>query len=395
MSPDLTSHQHQSDEVKENSSTTDTATQSQVQLPSKRLEIVHATTGRLRIRASEGISKSTIKNISQALRQQYGIKQVDANEETGSIVVSFEPKKLSLPQVLGLLQQLNIHQAQVSPTSNTQVDPFAAWKSLDFWKEQTISLIPLMTGLAVTGGLGISGLASIPVYMITAEATRKVIDVFEEALGSEKLQQVKGKPDAHSTNKGNAFGQNQEVRDLKGKNSITQPAKIAYSVVHAIPGRIRFHLPRLAEDRAYGRRLERLINNDPQTIGVRVNSGAASIAISYQPSQISVSHWVNLMELALQTNPPSDAIKVAQPQTSQEEVSQTTQTDTTTVLEDTTLNVSHTAQSDNTNVLEDTTQQESRTAEVENTNLNLSSLWADLKPATLSYSLAIMANFPL
>ncbi|MDZ8105355.1 MAG: hypothetical protein RM338_06965 [Nostoc sp. DedQUE12a] len=395
MSPDLTSHQHQSDEVKVNSSTTDAAAQSQVQLPSQRLEIVHATAGRVRIRASEGISKSTIKNISQGLRQQYGVKEVAANEETGSIVVSFDQKKLSLPQVLGLLQQLNIHQAQVSPTSNSQADPFAAWKSLNFWKEQTISLIPLMTGLAVTGGLGISGLASIPVYMITAEATRKVIDAFEEALGSEKLQPVKGKPDAHSTNKANAFGQNQEVRDLKGKNSITQPAKIAYSVVHAIPGRIRFHLPRLAEDRAYGRRLERLLNNDPQIIGVRVNSGAASIAISYQPSQISVSHWVNLMELALQTNPPSDAIKVAQSQTSQEKVSQTTQTDTTTVLEDTTLNVSHTAQSDNTNVLKDTTQQESRTTEVENTTLNLSSLWADLKPGTMSYSLAIMANFPL
>lgn len=156
-------------------------------------------------------------------------------------------------------------------------------------------------------------------------------------------------------------------------------------------------MPRLAEDRAYGRRLEKLLNNDPHTIGVRVNSGAASIAISYQPSQISVTHWVNLMELALQTNPPStsDPIKVAQPQTSQEEVSQTTQTDTTTVLEDTTLNVSHRAQSDNTNVLEDTTLQKSRTTEVENTNLNLSSLWADLKPATLSYSLAMMANFPL
>ncbi|RCJ22411.1 hypothetical protein A6S26_21930 [Nostoc sp. ATCC 43529] len=395
MSPDLTSHQHQSDEVKLNTSKSGTTAQSQVQLTSERLEIVHTTAGRVRIRASEGISKSTIKNISQGLRQQYGVKEVAVNEQTASIVVSFEPKKLSLPQVLGLLQQFNIHQAQVSTTSNSQADPFAAWKSLDFWKEQSISLIPLMTGLAVTGGLGISGLRAIPVYMITAEATRKVIDSFEEVLGSQKLQQLKGKPDGHSTNKGNSFGQNQEVRDLKGKNSITQPAKIAYSVVHAIPGRIRFHLPRLAEDRAYGRRLERLINNDPQTIGVRVNSGAASIAISYQPSQISVTHWVNLMELALQTNPPSDPIKVAQPQTSQEELSQTTQTDTTTVLEDTTLNVSHTAQSNNTNVLEDTTQQESRTTKVENTTLHISSLWADLKPATLSYSLAMMANFPL
>ncbi len=395
MSPDLISAHRQSDEVKLNTGTSGVAAQLQAQLPSERLEIVHATTGRVRIRASEGISKSTIKNISQGLRQQYGVKEVAANEQTGSMVVAFDEKKLSLPQVLGLLEQFNIHQAQVSPTSNSQTDPFAAWKSLDFWKEQSISLIPLMTGLAVTGGLGISGLVSIPVYMLTAEATRRVIDCFEpEASGSENSQQLKGGRDAHPTNKANSCGHSPEVQDLKGQN-LTTPAKIAYSVVHAIPGRIRFHLPRLAEDSAYRKRLERLIDNDPQTLNVRVNSGAASIAIAYQPSQISVTHWVNLMELALQTNPPSDAIKVSQPQIDLEQVSQTTQAQTTTVFEDTTLNVSHTAQSDNTNVLEDTTQQESRTTQVENTTLDLSSLWADLKPATLSYSLAMMANFPL
>uniref|UniRef100_A0A8J7DHD3 Heavy metal translocating P-type ATPase n=2 Tax=Desmonostoc muscorum TaxID=1179 RepID=A0A8J7DHD3_DESMC len=379
MSSDSTSAQHQSDEAKLNTSKSGVAAQLQAQLSSERLEIVHATTGRVRIRASEGISKSRIKNISQGLRQQYGVKEVAANEQTSSIVVSFDQKKLSLPQVLGLLQQFNIHQAQVSPTSNSQTDPFAAWKSLDFWKEQSISLIPLMTGLAVTGGLGISGLAAIPLYMITADATRWVIDCFEpEASGSENLQELKGE----GTNQANSCSQNQEVQDLKGKN-------LTYSVVHAIPGRIRFHLPRLAEDRAYTRRLEKLIKNDPQTISVRVNSGAASIAIAYKSSQTSVNHWVNLMELALQTNPPSDPITVLEPQTSLEEV------DTTTVLEDTTLEVSHTAQSDNTNVLEDTTLEVSQTTEVENTTLDLSSLWADLKPATLSYSLAMMANFPL
>ncbi|MFN6537372.1 MAG: HMA2 domain-containing protein [Nostoc sp. EkiNYC01] len=379
MSSDLTSHQHQSDEVKLNTSTSGVAAQLQAQLSSERLEIVHATIGRVRIRATEGISKSRIKNISQGLRQQYGVKEVAVNEQTGSITITFDEKKLSLAQVLGLLQQFNIYQAEVSPTSNSQTDPFAAWKSLDFWKEQSISLIPLMTGLAVTGGLGISGLAAIPLYMITADATRWVIDCFElEASGSENLQELKDDP----TNQANSCGQNQEVQDLKGQD-------LTYSVVHAIPGRIRFHLPRLAEDRTYTRRLEKLLENDPQVISVRVNSGAASIAIAYKSSQISVTHWVNLMELALQTNPPSDPITVIEPQTSLEEV------ETTTVLQDTTLQESHPAQSDNINVLEDTTLQESQTTEPDTTTLDLSSLWADLKPATLSYSLAMMANFPL
>ncbi|MDZ8185973.1 MAG: hypothetical protein RMX96_14115 [Nostoc sp. ChiSLP02] len=395
MSPDLISDTYQSDEVKSNTTISDTAEQSQVQLPSERLEIVHTTTRRVRIRASEGISNSTIKSICQYLRQQYGVKEVAANEQTGSIILKLDEKKLSLPQVLELLQQQNIHQAQVSLPANTQTDPFAAWKSVDFWKEQSISLIPLMTGFAVTGGLGIAGVASIPVYMLAAEATRWAIDYLQsEASGSQTSKELKGGQDSHATKAANSCDRSQEVQDLKGQNLAT-PGKIAYSVVHAIPGRIRFHLPRLAEDSAYTKRLERLIKNDPQTSSVRVNSGAASIAIAYQPSHISVAHWVNLMELALQTNPVSIPVTVPEVQTSLEELSQTTQVDTTTVLEDTTLKESHTAQSDNTNVLKDTTQQESQTTQLENTTLDLSSLWADLKPATLSYSLAMMANFPL
>lgn len=80
--------------------------------------------------------------------------------------------------MLGILQQLNIQITPDSPIS----DPFAAWKSAEFWQEQTISFIPLMAGLAVTSRLGISGLASIPVYMITADAARRVIDYLKPRL---------------------------------------------------------------------------------------------------------------------------------------------------------------------------------------------------------------------
>lgn len=383
MSSDSISSERQSNEVKINQNTSKAVAQSQVQLSSDGLQIIHATTGRVRIRASEDSFHSRLESISQHLRQQCGVREVVTNQQTGSMIVTYDENQLSLPQVLELLQQFGIHQPQASSEPVSEMDAFAAWKSLDFWKEQSISFIPLMTGLAVTGGLGVSGLAAIPVYMITADATRRVIDYLEPQVSGAKISKTsqtttvtkspqsslstgEGKSPREDKNTSQSSSTEEESKSVfvdKG-GEFTAPAKIAYRVVHAIEGRIRFNVPLLAEDRAYARRLERLMRSDPQVLSVRVNCDAASIAIAYQPSEINISHWVNLMELALQTNPPNNLIKTTEQQLPPEPVSKSTeQLETTTVLEGQTLDIS--------------------------------SLWADLKPASLSYSLALMANFPL
>ncbi|WP_341527036.1 HMA2 domain-containing protein [Nostoc sp. UHCC 0302] len=368
MSSDLIFTQRQSDEVKVNSNTSKAVAQSQVQLPFGGLEIIHATSGRVRIRTIDGSFNSSLESISERLRQQYGVREVAVNQQTGSIVVTFDEKKLSLAQVLRLLEQFGIHQVQASPESVSNKDPFAAWKSIDFWKEQSISFIPLMTGLAVTGRLGISGLAAIPVYMITADATRRVIDFVgsQVSVTEEEDKQTRKTPPLAQN-----LRQEKEAQNLGGQEdkenlnissapsaSSTPPA---YSVVHAIEGRIRFHLPLLALDRAYARRLERLVKTDPQVLSVRVNDHAASIAIAYCPGKIEIAHWVSLMELALHTNPPTNLVKTTELQPPPKPVTQSAESI------------------------------ETRTEET----LNLSSLWADLKPSALSYSLAFMANFPL
>lgn len=57
---------------------------------------------------------------------------------------------------------------------------------------------------------------------------------------------------------------------------------ITYSVVHAIPGRVRFRIPLLAEDGDYGWRLETLLKSDSRVTDIRINRQAASIVIQYQ-----------------------------------------------------------------------------------------------------------------
>lgn len=303
-----------------NENTSPEVTQPQVQLSSGGLKIVHATNGRIRIRATDASFHPKLESISQDLRQYKGLREVSANQQTGSLVVTFDPTLLSMPQMLSILQEFDIQQMPVS-----NVDAFAAWKSADFWQEQSVSLIPLLTGLAVTGGLGISGLAAIPVYMITADATRRVIDYLEPKVSKSDVE---------------------KVTESSLETPLSDHPTLAYTVVHAIPGRIRFHLPRLVQDSAYGRRLKELLQADPQVVNVRVNDYAGSIAIAYQPATVAVTHWVSLMELAGETHPDANSVQVS---------------------------------SQSTEVIQQ----------------NASSRWADMKYSGMSFSLGYMAKFSL
>jgi hypothetical protein len=79
------------------------------------------------------------------------------------------------------------------------------------------------------------------------------------------------------------------------------PEKISYSVAHAIPGRIRFRIPRLVKDSEYANKLKLVIESDKNT-NVRVNPTAGSIVVTYQPGVISDQqmrqHLVNLIQTA-------------------------------------------------------------------------------------------------
>jgi hypothetical protein len=334
------------------------------------LQIVHATTERVRICASDGSSKglinSSIKELIDAicdrLQQREGIKQITWNEPTKGLVISFDSQLLSLPQVLAILEEFGVKRQKGSEESseNQKLDPFAAWKSAEFWKEQGLDLIPLFAGLAVTSRLAIGGLASIPVYMLTANITRRIIDYTQQAFftETEKLQETKketkkaqksvlesekkthssvpqatskkvsGKSKTEKINSpSESLGSKVEKAStlerkvdetiaserqnnvvFKASGLTTKQAKINYSVVHSIPGRIRFNIPRIAQDRAYAKTLERLLKTEPHVTNVRINCDAASVAIAFEPSSLSKSHWFGLLELANEVIPSANQV---------------------------------------------------------------------------------------
>lgn len=81
-----------------------------------------------------------------------------------------------------------------------------------------------------------------------------------------------------------------------------QPQNISYSVVHAIPGRIRFRIPRLSHDTKYTDKLKQAIELYIKDAQVRVNPLAASIVVNYDNSSVSDeqvrSHLINLIQTA-------------------------------------------------------------------------------------------------
>lgn len=375
-SADFNSTQHESDEVEANQNTSEAVAHSKVQHAAGGLQIIHATNRRIRVRATDSSFNTKLESIAEHLRQHKAVKEASANEQTGSLVVTFDENRVSLPQMLEILQQFNIQQPETSPQTLSNIDPFAAWKSVDFWKEQTISFIPLMTGLAVTSGLGISGLAAIPVYMVTSNATRRVIDYLEPQVSptensNNSVKEIKSLESLSTSDR-----QPEPPSSNNHNKKTVQPFKIAYKVVHSIPGRIRLHVPRIAQDGGYGRRLERLLKTDPHVINVRLNSDAGSIAIAYQPSDLSLSYWLSLMELAVETNPSTQPIKTTKQEMPVQSINQS----------DEAIAVEPINQSDE--AIDATTTSENQT-------LDISSFWADMKFSGLSFSLAYMANFPL
>ncbi|MFM2062388.1 MAG: hypothetical protein RLZZ507_2058 [Cyanobacteriota bacterium] len=75
----------------------------------------------------------------------------------------------------------------------------------------------------------------------------------------------------------------QAARDGRIKSDIQQiNTAITYHVVHSIPGRIRFRVPLLADNKDYALRLEGILQADSRVTAIRINRHAASIAINYQ-----------------------------------------------------------------------------------------------------------------
>ncbi|HIK29405.1 MAG: hypothetical protein N3E45_15775 [Oscillatoriaceae bacterium SKW80] len=249
-----------------------------------KVEIVHALKNRIRLRVSGKEMQSTLETLATQLRQQTGVYEIRKNVETGSLTVYFDALTLPLPQLLEQLQQYGV-------TETIKNDTLATWKSAAYWKKQGKTFLPILTGLLVARGLKLVGWRAILAYILTASATRELIKEIEQ-LDWEKSVLLPVSPLLRKENSSEQtmpyeHEQWQKNGFLPSQVENQTPPKITYDIVHAIPGRVRFQVPRIAEDIEYAQRLQQLVESTEGVTGVRVNTRAGAIIITYDISLLS------------------------------------------------------------------------------------------------------------
>ncbi|MDJ0736816.1 MAG: heavy metal translocating P-type ATPase [Nostocaceae cyanobacterium] len=102
-------------------------------------------------------------------------------------------------------------------------------------------------------------------------------------------------------------------------HSRKQVPKVSYEIVHAIPGRLRFRIPRLLYDSDYVTRLQALLTADTLVIKVRIKPAAASIAITYEYSKTTEkkirNHLVQIIQAASELTLLANSTTLAQKET--------------------------------------------------------------------------------
>ncbi|HEY9667302.1 MAG TPA: hypothetical protein V6C91_10890, partial [Coleofasciculaceae cyanobacterium] len=226
-------------------------------------QVVHAVPGRVRLRSTDSELTPVLDEVAQQLRQQNGVCEVQTNPVTNSLVITFDERTLSLSKTLEILQTAGVSASeQTQPVSEVTLEtllsgnPDLPEKGVQAAK----SIIPLVAGMLVTGALGIEGLLAFPVYMITDRMTREVI---------KQIESITQEDNSVETAQENATEINGKLATVVQEEQLDAlQTEVTYTVVHEIPGRIRFRVPRLAEDVEYAQRLTALLKTDAKVVDV-------------------------------------------------------------------------------------------------------------------------------
>lgn len=137
---------------------------------SKGVNLVHAVAGRLRLRITDSSLRSNLKAIEQQLQQQEGIRQVRINEQTGSLLILFEPNELSQVKLCKILDRCGI--SEIPGFSSDATIAVSRSKALSQTGKRLKAFIPPIIGLLTVRGLRVYGWKAIAIYLIVTRITR-------------------------------------------------------------------------------------------------------------------------------------------------------------------------------------------------------------------------------
>ena len=134
------------------------------------VNLVHAVAGRVRLRITGTSLRSNLQAIGEQLQQQEGIREVRTNEKTGSLLILFEPNKLSGAKLCKLLDRCGISDI---PGLSSDAETAAPWSNASSKAFNRLKIfIPPIIGLLTVRSLRMYGWSAIATYLIVTRITR-------------------------------------------------------------------------------------------------------------------------------------------------------------------------------------------------------------------------------
>lgn len=185
--------------------------------------------------------------------------------------------------------------------ATTEKDPSTQMGELLEKYGEISTILPVLVGLLVTSRLGLRGTSALIANVAVAALARQVVvQLRQQAKESASSDGAAAEPSAApagAPSRSDASG-NKDEED--------------YTIVHAIPGRIRLRVPQLQTDASYARRLEKVLLADAAVASVRINRLASSLALRYDATAASeLDLGMRLLQALERAKCPPDATAIA------------------------------------------------------------------------------------
>jgi hypothetical protein len=257
------------------------------------IELVQAIAGCIQLKANDAASQLWLNMLGQQLQQQKGVCAVHTEEGTGNLIIIFDPRVLTLPSMLEILEKWGV--SGITPPS---MSPDKQVGNFLYEHPNVDALLPMITGMIVTEALRLQGGWGMLVNLMTASVTRQVLNQMETASIS-VLPTEKSSTDTILVES--------KAIAISPQTTTSQNDNESIKIIHAIPGRIRLRVPKLLKNPEYVQQLQEVLSTDSSVINLRISEGVASVAISYHTNGMPDSAVRDrLIALVKSTNSPAE-----------------------------------------------------------------------------------------
>ena len=284
------------------------------------IELVQALPGCIQLRATHPTGHLWLDKLGQQMLQQKGVCVVQPDPVTGNLTIIFDPRLVTLPTMLTLLQPWGISGSVIPAMSaSMQVGTFL------YDNPNVDSLLPMIVGMIAMETFQLRGGWKMLVNLAATVLTRQLLDQVEQTA---MLPPNAATGDVFSSTADPAASSEVDITasPLTTSPLTTSPpadppadppsvASAPVQVVHSTAGRIRLRVPQVKQAEI-AQRVQDLLAAQPFVTTVRVNHDAASVVLTHtadcsdQALQEQLAGLIASVTAQMPPSPPDQVIPV-------------------------------------------------------------------------------------